>query len=197
MTRKHWMSGLLLAAVGTVAGVAWAGLWEFQTAAKLENCGAIPYQYTQNECRTYHDDVKKWCHDYKSYREEVEKLIQNIEDNKRKLEEAKSRNNRSVIPALEKKITDDRDKITEYKKPAAQKLHRATECLAARERVERVFKEAKRSVEAAGKDDPELAPYATIIVAKYDAGFPGHAQAIANVKTARVNLLWLQNVTVP
>jgi hypothetical protein len=200
MMRRRLISWMAFIALCTLAALAFAAdVSDFQKASTKEGCEAIPFQYTQDECNGYQTQVKMKCHGRKfgSRRDEVERLIAKIEEKQRNLAEAKSHNNHEVIPNLEAAITKLRDKVKPIKADAAGNLYKANECLAARERVQRVFKDATTSVNAAANADPELKPYASILVAKYKQGAAEHLQAIDDVKNAKVNLIWVKDVAVP
>lgn len=86
------------------------------------------------------------------------------------------------IAALEQKVSDWKTKLAAEKSAIADRIYNGNQCLSYRTDVEALFADAKRNVRA--ETLPEIQEFIPILVAKYEAGEPNHAEEIRKVKDA-------------
>ena len=197
---KRWVMGVVLAGSLGLGGLVLASdALVLKAMARAANegkgCTAIPYVTLETECHKYQIEKNNVCGNFTSEHREVQKMLNELEEDKRKLEQAKSRNYKDSIPALEKSIEQLRANMKRIKAKAASKIQGCNECIAARKRVQRVFGDAKTMLK--GETDPELKPYAERLIQYYETEANAHQTPIVQVENAKKNWEWVKDVTIP
>lgn len=147
-------------------------LSDFQDAVKEEGCKAIPYQRERIECDNRSKAKDNTCKNFGCNRAEVEKIIDDLRDNMRKLQNAERYNDQQSIDSLTAKIQNLREKLEEQIRFARDRIGICEDCLAARENVQRIFSDVKKMVEE--EKEPELQPFISVLVQKFENGRKAH-----------------------
>jgi septal ring factor EnvC (AmiA/AmiB activator) len=174
-----------------MVGVAAADkLEDFKEAAGKTGCEAIPYSSERSECKSEQDKKNTACKDLGCERPKVEKLLETLKEKRQNLADAKSRNNQAAIPDLEKAIKELEDALKARKAEAQRRVDRCEDCIEAREKVQKVFREVK------GESDPALKPYVDQLVQHYDRGAQEHVKPLEEARAALANCEWVASISI-
>jgi hypothetical protein len=167
----------------------------FKTAAGNAGCEAIPYQSERENCKDLQRSMKEICTNFSCDRDLAEKQIDKLKEKRKNLEDAKSRNNNSAIPDLERAIKELEDSLKELKYDAtAHRVSRCEDCISAREKIQRLFSDVRTKVKGES-GDKDLNSYVDNLVDKYDQGAKEHVQPIEDVKRALENCKWVRSMS--
>src|SRR5690606_13976203 len=142
-------------------------------------CEAVPYSSERSECKSRQASKDSLCKSFGCELGGAEKALKELEQKRKSLAEARSRNNQAAIPALEKHVTRLEAELKRLKSDAEAKINRCDACIKAREEVQRVFTRVRTKVK--GETDPALKPYIDKLVAHFDKGAQDHVKPINDV----------------
>jgi hypothetical protein len=192
---KRTVGMLVGLVVVAFAGVATADkVDDFKEASGRTGCLAIPYESERRDCESTQRKMKEEiCKDFSCPKAEVEKNLKRLKEKRESLADAKSRNNESAVPDLEREIRRLEDELKSAKSDAEKRVRRCEDCASARQDVQKIFAKVRSMVK--GESDEALKPFVDRLVSHYERGTDAHVQPIEDAKRAAENCKWVASIS--